>query len=108
VFCLLLVAFSGSAQAVHMHGQWLPHQQAQYDAAVDASQAPAEAGCLLCVAMHSALPVAAAVPATEPVADKPMRIMAAADRAPDEMWHFARFSRPPPAEIRWQGELLRY
>jgi hypothetical protein len=98
--CLLLVAFSGSAQAVHVHGQWLPHQQAQCDAAVDASQAPAEAGCLLCVAMHSALPVLAAIPATDLVAGKPMRSVAAADRVPDETWHFARFSRPPPAEIR--------
>jgi hypothetical protein len=50
--------------------------------------------------MHSALPVAAAVPATILVADKPMRVAAAADRVPDETWHFARFSRPPPQEIR--------
>jgi len=100
VLCLLLVAFSGSAQAVHVHGQWLPHQQTQVDIAVDSSQTPGEASCPLCMAMHSALPVAAAVPATELVAGKPMRITAAADRVPDEAWHFARFSRPPPAELR--------
>jgi hypothetical protein len=46
--------------------------------------------------MHSALPVAATVPATAMVADKPMRVAAAADHVPDEAWHFARFSRPPP------------
>jgi len=94
--CLLLVAFSGSAQAVHVHGQWLPHQQTQVDKAVDASQAPSEAACPMCVAMHSALPVAAAAPATETVLGKPMRVAATADRVPDEAWHFARFSRPPP------------
>ena len=97
--CLLLVAFSGSAQAVHVHGQWLPHQQTQVSIAVDASQLPGEAACPICVAMHSALPVAATVSATELVANKPMRVAAAADRVPDEAWHFARFSRPPPAEI---------
>jgi hypothetical protein len=96
----LLVAFSSSAQAVHVHGQWLSHQQTQVDVAVEASQAPSEAACPLCVAMHSALPVATADPATEMVVDKPMRAAAMADRAPDEAWHFARFSRPPPAEIR--------
>ena len=94
--CLLLVAFSGSAQAVHVHGQWLPHQQTQVDVAGDASQTPSEAACPLCVAMHSALPVAAAVPATEIVAGQTMRVVATADRVPDEAWHFARFSRPPP------------
>jgi len=81
LLCLLLVAFSGSAQAVHVHGQWLPHQQSQVDIAVDASQAPSEA-------------------ATELVAEKPMRVAATADRVPDETWHFARFSRPPPLDIR--------
>ena len=96
MLCLLLVAFSGSAQAVHVHGQWLPHQQSQVDVAVDASQAPGEASCPLCVAMHSTLPVAAAVPSTEMVAEKPMRVVAVTDSVPDEAWHFARFSRPPP------------
>ena len=98
--CLLLVAFSGSAQAVHVHGQWLPHQDKQIGMAVDASQTPAEAGCLLCVAMHSTLPVAAAVPSTQMVADKAIKVTAAVDRVPDEAWHFARFSRPPPAQLR--------
>jgi hypothetical protein len=100
VLCLLLVAFSGSAQAVHMHGQWLPHQQSQVGMAVDTSQLPGEAGCPLCVAMHSALPVEAAVPAAVMVADKPMRAPVAPERVPDEVWHFAGFSRPPPPQIR--------
>jgi len=100
LLCLLLVGFTSSAQAVHMHGQWLPHQHAQLDMAVDASQTPGEAACPLCMAMHSALPVAVVAPATDPVADQPIRAVAAADRVPDEAWHFARFSRPPPAELR--------
>jgi hypothetical protein len=95
-FCLLLVAFSGSAQAVHVHGQWLPHQQTQADVAVQSAQAPSEAACQLCVAMHSTLPVAATVPSTELLAQKAIRVVAPADRVPDEAWHFARFSRPPP------------
>jgi hypothetical protein len=85
---------------VHVHGQWLPHQQSQVDVAVDTSQTPGEAACPLCVAMHSAVPVAAAVPATTMVAQKSMRVAASADRVPDETWHFARFSRPPPSEVR--------
>jgi hypothetical protein len=100
MLCLLLVAFSSSAQAVHVHGQWLPHQQAQVDVAVEASQAPSEAACPLCMAMHSALPVAAAVPSTQLVADMAIRVAAAADFVPNEAWHFARFSRPPPAQLR--------
>jgi hypothetical protein len=100
LLCLLLVAFSGSAQAVHVHGQWLPHQHFQVDVAVDSSQSLGEAACPLCVAMHSALPVATAAPATSIESTKPMRVVASADRVPDETWHFARFCRPPPAEIR--------
>jgi len=100
LLCLLLVAFSGTAQAVHVHGQWLPHQQAQVDVAVETSQAPGEAACPLCVAMHSALPVAATVPSTQIVADKAVCIAAATDLVPDEAWHFARFSRPPPSQLR--------
>ena len=100
LLCLLLVAFSSSAQAVHVHGQWLPHQQTQVDIAADTSQSQSEASCPLCVAMHSTLPVAATIPATEMVADEPMRVVAVADRVPDETWHFARFSRPPPVETR--------
>jgi hypothetical protein len=96
ILCLLIVGFVSSAQAAHVHGQWLPHQQTQADAAVNASQTPSEAACPVCVAMHTALPVAAAVPATEMVAEEPMRAPATADRVPDEAWHFARFSRPPP------------
>lgn len=97
MLCLLLVAFAGTAQAVHVHGQWLPHQQIQADVAVQASQAPSEAACPLCMAMHSALPVVAAVPSTEILAEKAIRVAAVADHVPDEAWHFARFSRPPPA-----------
>jgi len=100
LLCLLLAAFSSTAQAVHVHGQWLPHQQMQASVAVDASQAPTEAACPICVAMHSALPASAAVPATAIVADKAIRVAAAADLVPDEAWHYARFSRPPPVEIR--------
>jgi hypothetical protein len=100
LFCLLLVAFSGSAQVVHVHGTWLPHQQTQADVAVQSAQAPSEAACQLCVAMHSTLPVAAAVPSTELLADKAIRVAAVADHVPDEAWHFARFSRPPPAGLR--------
>jgi hypothetical protein len=98
VACLLVVGFASSAQAVHVHGEFLPHHETRASAAVDASQLPgSEASCLLCVAMHSAMPVSAVAPATEIVAEKRAVVVAAVDRLPDTAWHFAMFSRPPPA-----------
>jgi len=95
--CLLLVGFASSAQVVHIHGDWLPHHAAQVGSAADASQLPGgEEHCPLCVAMHSALPVATKTVATTLVLVE-CRLAMVADRLPSSQWHFAMFSRPPPA-----------
>ena len=96
--CLLLVAGASTVEAVHVHGEWLPHHAAQVGAAADGSQLPGgEEHCPLCVAMHSALPVAAHVaPARLEMVQ--CRLAQAVDRASESTWHFAMFSRPPPVE----------
>ena len=97
IACLLLVGFASSAQAVHVHGQWLPDSHVHASAAADASQLPgSEADCPLCVAMHSAMPATIAVPTTALVADETARVSLVAERVPETQWHYAGFSRPPP------------
>jgi hypothetical protein len=96
--CLFLVVGASSVQAVHIHGQWLPNHAVQVGAAADGSQLPGgEDHCPLCVAMHSALPVAAHVEPTRLVLVE-CRAVRGIDRAPESAWHFAMFSRPPPTE----------
>ena len=93
--CLLLVAGASTVDAVHIHGEWLPHHAAQVGAAADGSQLPAEDNCPLCVAMHSALPAVARVePGRVVLVER--RPAQRVDRAPATTWHFAMFSRPPP------------
>ena len=97
--CLLLVGFASSAQAVHIHGDWLPHQAAQVGAAADASQLPGgEERCPLCVAMHSALPTVVSLQPVQMVLVecKPATVV---EQRHDAQWHFAMFSRPPPAVV---------
>jgi hypothetical protein len=96
VLCLLLITVVGVAQAAHIHGDWLPQHAAQASSSQTQAGDTGEVGCPLCVAMHSALPVAgfaalllgllltASVPANT-------------GRKPDLRWHFAAFSRPPPS-----------
>ena len=93
--CLLLVAGASTVDAVHIHGEWLPHHGAQVGAAAVGSQLPGEESCPLCVAMHSALPVVARL---EPVRVVLLgsKMAQGVDRAPETMWHFAMYSRPPP------------
>jgi hypothetical protein len=94
--CLLLVGVASSVQAAHIHGKWLPEHAQKAAAPADASQLPGgEEHCPLCVAMHSALPVAQRVTPVHVVVTE-ARVETAADRAPDARWHFALFSRPPP------------
>jgi hypothetical protein len=95
--CVLLVGLASSAQVIHIHGQWLPDHDQKVGAPADASQLPGgEEHCPLCVAMHSALPVALQVGPVQMVLVT-CRLVSALDRAPESQWHFAMFSRPPPA-----------
>jgi hypothetical protein len=94
--CLLMVSVVSFAQAVHIHGEWLPGDAHKAKALTGASQVPGgEERCPLCIAMHSALPVAAHDEAARLVLVecKPAQ---ATDHAPESNWHFALFSRPPP------------
>ena len=94
--CLLLVTAVSSAQVSHIHGQWLPHQQAQVGAAADASQLPGgEERCPLCVAMHSALPTVLSLQPVQLVLVV-CRLATVTERTNEAQWHFAMFSRPPP------------
>jgi hypothetical protein len=97
VLCLLLVGGASTAQAAHIHGQWLPHSAVKAAVPVSATQLPGgEEHCLLCMAMHSALPVSMRL---EPVrlALVSCTVAESADRLAASSWHFAMFSRPPPA-----------
>jgi hypothetical protein len=97
MFCLLLVGAASVAQAAHIHGKWLPERASKASSPADASQVPGgEEHCSLCVAMHSALPVTERV---EPVRLVLVDCVLAQTVvcAPEQRWHFAMFSRPPPA-----------
>ncbi len=95
--CLLLVGGASTAQAAHIHGQWLPHHGAQASQPATVGQiAGGEEHCGLCMAMHAAMPVSMRV--------APVRLalvvrvaVEADDRVTASSWHFAMFSRPPPA-----------
>ncbi len=96
--CLLLVVGASSAQASHIHGRWLPQKAIRAGAPLDASQLPGgENSCPVCMAMHSALPVAAHVEVVRMVLVE-CEVVQAVDRAPETLWHFAMFSRPPPVD----------
>jgi hypothetical protein len=96
--CLLVVGFASSAQAAHIHGQWLPHQSTELDSAAHSSQLPgSEINCPLCVAMHLSMPVSEHLAPVGLVLVE-CRLAAVIDRVPISQWHFAMFSRPPPAE----------
>ena len=96
LFALLLVLVAPVAQAGHIHGDWLPHGDAQLGQHTAAAQfLDSEANCPLCVAMHSALP--AETPAAKPIAAAiQLRAPAEVDHVVLQQPHFPRFSRPPP------------
>jgi hypothetical protein len=95
--CLLLVAGASSAQATHIHGKLLPNQSTQVDGVADASQLPGgEANCPLCVAMHSALPTVVSLQPVQLVLVE-CKLATVVEQRRDSQWHFAMFSRPPPA-----------
>jgi hypothetical protein len=97
LLCALLLGFTSSAQAAHVHGDWLPHHAAQVGSAADDSQVPGgEINCPLCVAMHLSLPVDSHLAPVGLVLLE-CRLATAIDHVPVSQWHFAMFSRPPPA-----------
>jgi hypothetical protein len=97
-FCVLLVGVAGIAQAAHIHGDWLPSTSAQAAAHVAQNSAPGEDGCPLCVAMHSALPVAVFGALMVGLLLE-INLLLASSHKPCAPWYFAAFSRPPPPVI---------
>jgi hypothetical protein len=96
--CLFLVVGASSAQAIHIHGQWLPQSATHVGSVPDGSQGPSgEEHCPLCVAMHSALPVSSHVDLLLTTLVE-CKVVQALHHAPETQWHYAMFSRPPPVE----------
>ena len=97
MLCLLLVGGASTAQAAHKHGRWLPQSAVKASVPMNAAQLPGgEERCQLCQAMHLAMPASMRV--------EPARLVLVAckatewaDRVAESQWHFAMFSRPPPA-----------
>jgi hypothetical protein len=95
----VLAVFLGLlGQTLHTHALTSAPSGTNSHAVLSASASDIDT-CPLCVAMHSSLPVADALPSAHIVPDSTLLVAAAVDRLPDDAWHFARFSRPPPAKI---------
>jgi hypothetical protein len=94
--CVLLVGGISTAQAAHIHGQWLPDTAKHATGQVGVVQGQGEEHCSLCVAMHSALPMVEH-DAPAPVLCVGQLVGARAQSAPVKLRSFAMFSRPPPA-----------
>jgi len=95
MLCVALMGAIGTAQAVHIHGDWLPQNALHATVPADASQGQGEEHCPLCVAMHSAMPVTLTV-VPLPLQTVRQLFSARVVIAPQKLWSFAMFSRPPP------------
>lgn len=95
LFCALLVGFAGIAQAAHVHGDWLPSSAIQVSTHLGQTSAVGEDACPLCVAMHSALPVAGFGALLVGLLLE-VNLLLASGHKPRATWYFAAFSRPPP------------
>jgi hypothetical protein len=95
--CALLFSVANTAQAAHIH-RLSPESAGHHLRAPEAGTPTAntEEHCPLCVAIHPALPAPLHVGPAPVVAQKALPSDAAERRA-ISAWHFARFSRPPPA-----------
>jgi hypothetical protein len=98
LFCVLLTGAIGVAQAAHMHGEWLPKHAAQVASSSAQSGAAGEESCPLCIAMHSALPVSGFTAVIHAIVSE-RHVAAFTGHTPETPWHFAAFSRPPPASL---------
>lgn len=92
VACLLLVVAMSTVQVCHVHAGSSEKQGSRQ------GYPTPEDHCPLCVAMHSALPIAIHV-APEPVAEVRALESVAADAERMFRWRFEMASRPPPAAV---------
>jgi len=95
---VLAIFFGLLGQTLHTHALTSVSSAAKNHVVISATASDVDT-CPLCVAMHSTLPVSDAVPSLHMVAGKPLLIKAATGLVPDQAWHFASFSRPPPVAI---------
>ena len=95
--CLLLLLVMSGAQAMHVHDNWTPSPDHRQAALLEAgSQSPSsEAACPICVAMHSALNVAATAHA-EVFTTVECKLPGMTGRIAQALQDFSLFSRPPP------------
>jgi hypothetical protein len=91
--CVLLVCVMSTVQVYHVHSDDATPRQNSHQK----SPMP-EDRCPLCVAMHSALPVALHV-APEPMLQVQRLDSLAADVERVFRWRFEMASRPPPADL---------
>ncbi len=99
LLCLWLAAGVGTAQAVHIHGEWLPDKAVHASLPAAAADGQGEERCTLCVAMHTAIPATLhAVP--EPVGESARLRATQASAIEQRLQSFALFSRPPPSAAR--------
>ena len=97
-FLGLVILFAVSTgQASHIHGDWLPHSDTQVTSTISGQQVPGgEAGCPICVAMHSASPSQVATYRSD-LSLMELRVAVFAEERRSSVWHFDLFSRPPPS-----------
>ncbi len=96
VFSFLLMLVASSAEATHVHGDWLPHTHFGVALQANAVAWPAdEANCPLCMAMHSAVPTGVQANA-ESLSFACCRTPSFPDPIARRMLRFSLFSRPPP------------
>jgi len=92
----LVVGAAGIAQAAHIHGELLPSSAIRAAAHTAVAPALGEDSCPLCVAMHSALPVAGFAALLVALLLE-CSLLLVSTHKPRTLWYFAAFSRPPPA-----------
>ncbi len=97
--CMLLLLFASTAQVAHHHVGDLPLTKSSQQKAPAPQQKDAESLCPLCIAMHSALPVAAQI-AVVPVALAHEVHAALPASQYLSLWRFELFGRPPPQPVR--------
>lgn len=93
VLCMVLVCVMSTVQAFHTHDNGSFNRQDSHQ-----NRPTPEDHCPLCVAMHSALPVALHI-TPEPLLNIQTLNSVAADAERIFRWRFEMASRPPPADL---------
>ncbi|HEY1732789.1 MAG TPA: DUF2946 family protein [Terriglobales bacterium] len=90
--CILMVTFMSAAQACHTHAETSSLKQNSHH-----NQPAPEDHCLVCVAMHSALPASLHISPAPPLRLETLGPVAS-DTVRTFRWRFEMASRGPPAD----------